>query len=1520
MPLPGGDADKIGNRFELRWTVHQFIQLLKGEAECIHLEPIGDAGAKVEFLLGRADGRIEAHQVKRQQSGRGHWTIADLARVGVMDGLRKHAVDGDATFVFASTQAAKSIPELVLRAQGANGDLAAFQAALSIDLSGEFSELEQRLGKVNSAQALKALCNSDWKNQDEQGLADTVLALLGAYLTGDPEIALEGLARIAMDSVHRRITQDDLWKELNRRGIQPSDLSRDKSLSVRLSECATEFLESRPYGIGDLTIPRAESDQVAEALRDPAAASTVFLEGPAGVGKSGVVAQVVQQMAEAGWPILPVRLDLLDPTQRPAEIGRQLFGRDKSPVALLAGLAAGRDCLLILDQLDTVSVVSGRNPEVFNAVAAMVRETRAHPKLRVLLVCRSFDLENDPRLRDLSRQDRAGIRRIPVGSFDTAAVNKILVHLGIGPARFDARQLDLLRLPLHLALLAGVIAGEPGKGLTFATAKDLYDAYWLRKRADLRPVLADPNAFETLLQKLCDAMNERQTLSVPRGLLPSGAADLDRLVSANVLVRQGLRIGFFHEGFFDYVFARRFCELGEPLLHLLRSVAEQDLFRRSQVRQILIYRRDEDFESYISDLRDCLGADDVRFHIKKLMIGLIGLTDDPRPEEWSILVEHLGDRETQLTGAVREALWPSAAWIRFLRNLGVLSQWLSDPRDEVSNFAFNWLGSRVKAEPDLVADLLEGETGRSPEQDERVLAIAGRHEAAVHSSRIEVLFHRLAAPPGRDWNSICSAYRAFIETHSYGEKRAAPDACRALGRWLGLAADHPDWAHDFSQGRQGTSSIPEGVLLELAEGAPDTLVEELLGPLLRILESAANRDSGPPYGDRVWLGGFHGWSHWRPEVMLLALVTALKETASSAPELYRTSLASLRTSDFQTAHGVLLRALSVGGADAKSIAVDYLTEIWTRWGLWFGSQALWDCRLLLQPLGPDLEVADVARLEPWILDYWERWEPWYPANESDRSASRRQLAQRHRSELGIRQLTLLCALPDSKLSATGRRRLGELQRKGRSMGWTLEAPWGIRGGTVISPVPQEATARMNDTQWLSAIRRYSDHSEEQWHADRILGGPRQLAGTLEERTKAQPQRFARLLLALPQDANEAYYEAIVRALKDGALPLDLLAHVAERVHDRPGRPHGRWLPQTIASHGGSRLSPDLLDMIAWYATKDLDPTEDFCLSDSPGKETAYGSDPHFHGINSVRGSAAHAIATLIAQDVAYWEYFAPILELMVGDPSVAVRTCVADACIQVLRYDRPNAIRLFLWLCDADDVLLTARSIGDFIYYTATTEFESIRPILERMLDSPRAAVRQAASRQITLAALSLKEARHLADTALNGDAEMRQVVAEVLAFNVLSAPDQSYARLRLIGLFADPDAGVQRSAGDWTRRLEEATDGEPLAELLTAYIESPSFALTAGSFFGRLDRAAGVSPALLLRAGQRFVDAVGIDAGNIVGMNAYAAMRLSELLLRAYRQAENIPDLRRQCLDLFDRLLETDGYGADKAIEAFSR
>jgi hypothetical protein len=86
------------------------------------------------------------------------------------------------------------------------------------------------------------------------------------------------------------------------------------------------------------------------------------------------------------------------------------------------------------------------------------------------------------------------------------------------------------------------------------------------------------------------------------------------------------------------------------------------------------------------------------------------------------------------------------------------------------------------------------------------------------------------------------------------------------------------------------------------------------------------------------------------------------------------------------------------------------------------------------------------------------------------------------------------------------------------------------------------------------------------------------------------------------------------------------------------------------------------------------------------------------------------------------------------------------------------------------------------------------------------------------------------------------------------------------------------------------------------------------------IEEALNAPPSLLLRAGHRFLDLVGSAAGDRRQSAAATADGLSNLILGAYRQAEQDPDLHRQCIDLFARLLEVGAHGADEAIEAFSR
>src|SRR5699024_6783572 len=120
---------------------------------------------------------------------------------------------------------------------------------------------------------------------------------------------------------------------------------------------------------------------------------------------------------------------------------------------------------------------------------------------------------------------------------------------------------------------------------------------------------------------------------------------LDQYANAkNILSSEGLivssqgQINFFHESFFDHVYARAFISRSRSLVELLTAGGnEQHLFRRTQVRQILETLRKYDPERYIRELRDVINNNGIRFHIKVAVSRWLSSVQDPTEEEFSVI-------------------------------------------------------------------------------------------------------------------------------------------------------------------------------------------------------------------------------------------------------------------------------------------------------------------------------------------------------------------------------------------------------------------------------------------------------------------------------------------------------------------------------------------------------------------------------------------------------------------------------------------------------------------------------------------------------------------------------------------------------------------------------------------------------------------------------------------------------------------------------------------------------------------
>jgi hypothetical protein len=120
MPLPGGSADKFGNRFEGRWTTVFMTYVLNETACSIRLEPPVIEEEGVDFWLRRKD-RFEFYQIKRQTSSSGYWTIPNLSHKKVLQNfyIKLKSAEKDIC-VFMSTQDVHLLSEMVDRARRAS--------------------------------------------------------------------------------------------------------------------------------------------------------------------------------------------------------------------------------------------------------------------------------------------------------------------------------------------------------------------------------------------------------------------------------------------------------------------------------------------------------------------------------------------------------------------------------------------------------------------------------------------------------------------------------------------------------------------------------------------------------------------------------------------------------------------------------------------------------------------------------------------------------------------------------------------------------------------------------------------------------------------------------------------------------------------------------------------------------------------------------------------------------------------------------------------------------------------------------------------------------------------------------------------------------------------------------------------------------------------------------------------------------------------------------------------------------
>ncbi len=1029
----GHDPGKPGSWYEEEYVVLQLLRLLNGELRSVTWEIKHEDGEGIDCRLSDGSGHPIAVQCKTRSTGQ--WTLGELQRKGVLEAVcSRLGADPSLRFQFVTDAGCPALARLVEEAAVQDrakewwealddGTRKVLSAAWHLESEGRPAEVAHALAlrielRVTSAPAIK------------EGVRSLAMAL-----SSEPGRLRDTLRDLARRSLTRELRELEVREWLGDAGIALIPRPADPRIHDQLDALASGYLKRVDDARGPLSlISQAETQQVVDAVtgREP---RLVLVHGPAGCGKSEVIAGAVRALREHD-PAVPVLA--LTP-----DIGDDEIGLERDPIGAFWLYAAGKRAVLVIDQYDQVLLAGEKTQQLLRRCHTWIRRGK-ELGLSIVIGARTAEAKLDTQLEALLGDEMV---KVPVHDLDEAQTEDILKHEGIALSGLEAPLRALLRRPLALRL--AIDLHRRGGTLTgLRTLTSVVDRWWDAVAASLPGI--EPAAATEALDGLLHGMEQDGVMSVRRDGVRDRPA-IEALVRAGALTverRGGVEhLRPVHQILADVRIALGWADVGsaEELIRRLGAKKSQSLHQARRLRLVvpLLLERPPGVEI----IRDLIASDEVRPVLKHAVFIALATVEQPSDELIRLVVGWLDD-PLMLTKILPTVIRGQREWVRALSESGWLDRsWEKAATGREREELLDLLASVSAQWGDGVATLLR----RWKESFPETLDLAGRiflqapgaDTGALFEMRLEHLARITEKDPYFDWETLLQrapgrAVRLLEVLLSHGD----PDV---------LTGNGPVWCAQFPAGE---ALPPEAAALGMEiwsrlrnwwHGL------ELRGGLLFVRDGPCGLEDG--------------FLPKLVELLAAGLAYELGERPEQLDELLREMPTPLREAD-----GWLLLAIGARLPAHATKAADHLLR-------WFMSDPRWaqirvghagsssPVRRFMEAVGTAVSEEAFRELEEWILGYRD---PWTREDEEERIAWQQQFGTMDvPSRIGRTTFKLLSWLPACRLGGRSRRKLAELRRK---FGETPPEAV-VSGAFYVQPAtPDEVASSWTTSEWLKRLR------------------------------------------------------------------------------------------------------------------------------------------------------------------------------------------------------------------------------------------------------------------------------------------------------------------------------------------------------------------------------------------------------------------------------------------------------------------
>ncbi|ENK0837897.1 ATP-binding protein [Clostridium botulinum] len=1277
----GGRADKQGNKYEIRWVIYQMLKVIEEELISVELESIGKDEEGIDVWITSLDNSREGQQCKGRNASKEEWDISSLKSRNIIKNWKKQLDRCDSNKVsLVSPLSCQMLEDLISRANNTNNNPQDFFKYQIGESSKEFikffngycSELNLDV-KVDAdlCKIINYLTRTSYHQVPDSFQKEIILDKIQYLFIGDKNIIYNCLENLIIegDILGKEITNSYLRGYLKDNDIFLKNIALDTKVASRITELNEEYKEVFSPIDGKLLL-RNEFKLCTNNIKN---GKSIIIHGKAGSGKSGCTQAIISFCESNRIPYIAIKLDKRIPSRSAEKWGRDL-GLPASITHSLHSIAKNENAVIILDQLDALRWTQAHSRDALIICSEIIRQVvhlnlERNRKISVVLVCRTYDLENDNNIKSLFKKKYGKEKsmewlKIPVKGFEEDTVRNVI---GGSYDKLSKKLKSVLQIPSSLYIWQHLSREKTYDD--FSTANELIYEWWKQLLEKCAENEVDQQSVQNAKENIVDILDRYGRVSISCKLLNVAQSGLDYLASSGFITLINNSVSFTHQSILDYFLVEKMLQRyfeGENIISIIGPKEKQTPGKRYQVQMLLQNIQECDTDNFVNVGKQMLESSEVRFYVKYVFLEVLGQCTSINSNIENFILEYCENEEFQ-NHIIENVINRHHIFVGILLENGILDKWMQDNMKK--NSAIN-----------LIANLC-------PQYSNNELAFIKKY-AFISKEDDEILFrcfsHNIQEDNDEMFELRMEFYRHYPNwTDSYINFKEAFQQCEL--RTISFIR----FLLDYKLKKNGKSiyKYEEEILDENSEimiRNSNEVIDKLLPYIPR------EKDYFNIY--LKWDGNYsynNGLERACVSIIKKANIALINKNPEEFIEKYKKFMGK----GYVVFNEIILAGLKELPINFSDMVINYIITNFDE-NIFDETSGNKDKLSLVKAVLRKHTVCcsedAFLLLENAIISYIDpRAKEWYKGRiEYNRNKENRDKV--YWSFWGDMQIALLPCLSFDRMSVKAKRLLKVLNRRfenvqGRYTHLDSHSGW------ISSPI---AGKKLGNAQWMQILTNNELNRKKHSNWIDVKGGfvessIDEFSRSFHNAVSAEPERFINLLLHCNKDIHEIYIDSLFSGVALSNQLNEVPTQLLEKMILKYGYNHysfrAEYICYIIEKKENVDWSQDMIDILNDIAINHFNPdNEKPNVTCDKDKEMKSFNMLQSNALNCVRGSAARAIGNLLWSNKEQFVQFKETVSKLCNDINPAVRLANLFPLYSIYNIERDWATEKILYTFEED--------------------------------------------------------------------------------------------------------------------------------------------------------------------------------------------------------------------------------------------